>query len=110
MEWGSLTYGMHGCRNVHVDPDPRPVEAKVGGNEEASTRAGAVVPILWHRAGTGWKWLFGGERAAFGRFQGGAGGAARTLGLACELRTSPASLDTQQGRRPTEELAWRDTH
>lgn len=40
----------------------------------------------------------------------GSGGAARTLRLACELRISPAPLDTQQGRRPTEELAWRDTH
>lgn len=45
------TYSMHRSCNVQMDPDPRPVKSDVCRNEEASTRAGAVVSVL--RTGEG---------------------------------------------------------
>lgn len=40
------THGVHGSSDVYVHPHPRPVEADVRGNEEPSTGAWGVVPVL----------------------------------------------------------------
>ena len=46
------THSMDRGGDVYVDPDPRPVKAKVRANEKACTGALSILPILKHTNGT----------------------------------------------------------